>query len=238
MAPLFSFNILTYSVNPYIAYLNQNFTLSPSPGFSASSYSISGVLPAGVSFSTATGALTGPATALTPATTLTVTANLIAGGTSVCTVAMEVTNIPVEAVAANQASATDLVNNKLIGMQNFLADAEQMINNNNQLGIFWLTLNLPDYVDHRWVYFYFSKLNYVVQNLNPTQNDFEFISYFGQPTAIPEPGSCPYGNYYNDLTQPITFVRSKPLRRVKISWSPFQGWYCFPFDPFFGDYPF
>lgn len=236
--PLFPFDILSYRVNPLFVQPGQTFQLLPNPGFSASSYSLSGTLPAGITFSTVTGGFSGPATAVTAATTLTVTGNLIAGGTSVCTVVIEVTDIPVEAVVANQASATDLVNNKLIGAQNFLASAEQMINNNNQLGIFWLTLDIPYYVEFRWIYCYFNKLNYSVQNLNPENDQFSFISYFGQPTAVPEAGSSPYGNFYSDLTQPITFVKSRPPRRVKISWSPFVGWSSLPWPipPFYGPY--
>lgn len=232
------FSILTYRVNPLVVQPEQNFQLLPTPGFSAASYSISGDLPAGITFDTTTGGFSGPATAVTPATTLMVTANLIPSGTSVCTVIIEVTDIPVEAVVANQASATGLTDNRLIGIQNFLASSEQMINNNNQLGIFWVTLDLPYYVDFKWVYFYFTKLNYTVQNLNPESNQFAFISYFGQPTNVPEVGSSPYGDFYSDLTQPITFVRSKPVRRVKLAWSPFWGWSSLPWPvpPFYGPY--
>lgn len=226
--PLQPFSILTYSTNPAFYQIGQIVNLQPSPGFSASSYSLSGTLPLGLNFFSQTGYITGSPTTLTAATTLVVTATLANSSTSQCTLIIEITDQPVPAIEANTASATGLVDNRLIASQNFLASAEQIINNNNQLGIFWATLDLPNYVDFRWVYSYLTPLNYVVQNLNPTQENFSFVSYFGQPTSVPENGSCPYGNYYSDLTQPITFVRSMPPRRVKISWSPFTGWSTIP----------
>ena len=241
--PLLPFSILTYRVNPYIAYLNQNFTLLPSPGFSAASYSVSGSLPTGVSFSTVTGGFTGPATAITPATTLTVTANLIAGGTSVCTVAMEVVETPAQAVASNQASATSLTNNILLQEQNLLACAEQMINNNNNLGRFSVVLDLQDLISFRWVYFYFTRLNYTVVNLNPSQDDYAYTGFFGNfPQSFP--GEGPYGPWFDnwpDFTQPFpATVISHAPRRVCISWSQYINGYCsFPYTPWPGyGYPF
>lgn len=243
MAPLFAFNILTYRVNPLFVQPGQTFTLLPSPGFSAASYSISGTLPAGISFNTLTGAFSGPAISVTPATTLLVTANLIAGGTSECSVVIEVTDIPVQAVVANQGSSTSLTNNILLQEQNFLACAEQMINNNNKLGIYWAYFDLQDYVSFRWVYFYFTKLNYVVVNQSPSQNDYAYTGYFGNfPQSFPGPLDGPFGPWFDswpDVTQPYSFVQSHPVRRVKISWSPFVGYCGFPYTPWPGyGYPF
>lgn len=243
MAPLFPFDILTYRVNPLFVQPGQTFTLLPSPGFSAASYSLSGSLPAGISFNTVTGGFTGPATAVTEARTLEVTATFADSSTSACTVVIEITDIPVPAVEANQASATDLVHNKLIAEQNFLACAEQMINQANQLGIFSATFELSNYVSFRWVYFYFTKLNYVVQNLNPCQDDYSFYSFFGALPSFPGPCEGPFGPWFDnwpDFTQPFpATVISHPPRKVRISWSPYTGYSPFPYTPWPGyGYPF
>jgi hypothetical protein len=230
MPPLFSFNILSYRVNPFFTNPGVSFQLLPVPGFSGTSYSITGTLPAGVTFSTVSGVFTGPATSLTPATTLVVTGNLAGGGSSQCTVIMEITDIPVPAIEANIASAIGLVDSKLIAMQNFIASAESMINNNNLLGRYSATLILPDYVNFKWVYFYFTKLNYTVENLNPSNSDDQFNSFFGGLPSFPGFFDEEWGGpNYNDFTQFPATVRSNPPRRARIAWSPFTGYRTFPY---------
>ena len=237
------FSILTYSFNPVFLQPNQTLNLKPSPGFSAVSYSLSGVLPAGLSFSDSTGYFSGTATTLTPATTLTVTATLANSTTTSCEVIISVVDIPVPAAQANMNSASARTNCVLIAEQNFLADAEQIINNNAMLGITSAHFELGPYVSYRWIYFYFSRLNYTVQNLTPGNNDdLGFLSYFGGLPSFPSLWDAPFGPWfdaYPDFSQFPAAVRSHPIRKVRISWSQLSGYCQFPYTPFPGSgYPF
>lgn len=238
--PILPFSILTYSFNPIFLQPGQTINLPPSPGFSAASYSLSGVLPDGLSFNSTTGYITGTATTLTPATTLTVTATFVNSTTSTCEVIISVVDIPVPAVEANTFSANSRTSNILLQEQNFLACAEQMVNNNGTLGLTHAVFDLPNYVSFKWVYFYFSRLNYTVQNLNPSQNDYSFTGFFGN---FPGPIDGPFGPWfdaYPDFTQPFpATVVSHATRRVRISWSQYTGYCAFPYTPWPGyGYPF
>ncbi len=239
--PLFSFNLLSYPNNPSFWQIGQQVKIQPAPGFSAVSYALTGPsLPLGISFNTETGVFSGSPTALTPATILSVTATLANSQTSTCQVTISVVDIPVPAVEANQNSATGLNNLKLIAEQNWIASVSAMVENANTLGQFWITAELPQYVSFNFCYFYLTRLNFVVQNLSPSQNDGEFASMFGQFSSFP--GSLgdewfgPWGPNYNDFTQPYALVRSRPVRKVRISWTPWRGW--LPFEPWYGNYPF
>jgi hypothetical protein len=194
-----------------------------------------------LSFSTETGYFTGTVTTLTPATTLQVTANLIAGGTSTCNVIISVVDIPVPALQANTNAAIARTDSVLLAEQNFLLDAQQIINNNSQLGLTSAHFDLGPYLSFRWVYFYFTRLNYTVENLTPSNEDFGFYSFFGGLPSFPGPWEGPYGPWfdgypYPDFTQPFpATVRSHPPRKVRISWSPYiNGQLCtFPYIPFY-----
>ena len=228
---------MTYSFNPVFLQPGQTINLPPSPGFSAVSYSLSGVLPAGISFNTTTGYFTGTATTLTPATTLTVTATLANSTTTSCNVIISVVDTPVPAVQANNSSANYRTSNILLQEQNFLACAEQMINNNGMLGRMSCTFDLQDLISFRWVYFYFTRLNYTVENLTPNNDDFAFVSYFGQLPSFPGPAEGPFGPWfdgypYPDFGQyfPATVI-SHPVRKVRISWSQYTGYCSFPYAP-------
>jgi Putative Ig domain len=241
--PILPFSILTYSFNPVFLQPGQTINLPPSPGFSAVSYSLSGVLPAGISFNTTTGYFTGTATTLTPATTLTVTATQANSSTSTCALIISVVDIPVPAVQANMNSATARTDNVLLQEQNFLQCAEQMINNNGVLGRDSATFELQNLVSFRWVYFYFSRLGFTVQNLTATNDDLGFVSYFGALPSWPGPAEGPFGPWfdgypYSDFTQYPIGVKSHPIRRVRISWSQYTNYWSFPYTPFLGGYPF
>lgn len=203
------------------------------PGFSAASYSISAPLPAGLSFSTSTGMITGSATTLTPTTTYVITANLVTGGTSTCNFIITVTNEPPTALASNTASAVAKTNFKLLEQQNWLASVEQIISNNSTLGIYWAFADLTSAISFNWAYTYLTSLSYSVQNLSPSQNDFQFVSAFGQFPSFTGNEAGFYDNY-NDFTQPFPLVTSKPPRRIRISWTPFNNGYPVfpPFTPF------
>jgi hypothetical protein len=237
MAPIFPFSILTYSFNPIFLQPGQIINVGPSPGFSAQSYSISGTLPAGLSFSESTGRITGTATTLTPAVTLQVTATLVNSTTSTCNVIISVVDTPVPAVQANTNSAIARTNNVLLAEQNFLNCAEQMINNNGALGRFSCTFDLQELVSFRWVYFYFSRLNYTVENLTPNNDDLGFQSYFGALPSWPGPWEGPYGPWFDGYPYPDfgqnfpATVASHPVRKVRISWSQWTGYCQFPYAP-------
>lgn len=227
--PLQPFSIISYGYqNPLWIQPGQSINVTVVPGFSASSYSLSGVLPTGLSFSNETGTFSGTATTLTPSTTLVVTANLIGGGTSTCNFVITVTNEPPQALAANTASAVGLTDSRLIAQQNFISSAEQVINNNNQLGVYTATLILGEYISYKWIYNYLTSLNYSVVNLTPSQDDYEFTSFFGQPTSFPSPADDIYNQNFIDFTQPVNLVVAKPVRRIGISWSPFVSYQYLP----------
>jgi hypothetical protein len=243
--PILPFSILTYSFNPIFLQPGQTINLPPSPGFSAASYSISGILPAGLSFSESTGYFTGTATTLTPATTLVVTATLANSTTTSCNVIISVVDTPVPAVQANTNSAIARTNTVLIAEQNFLASAEAMINNQGALGSFSVALDLQDLVSFRWVYFYFTRLNYTVVNLTPSNEDANFYGFFGGLPSFPGPAEGPFGPWfdgypYTDFTQPFpATIISHPVRKVRISWSQYTGYCSFPYTPWPGyGYPF
>jgi hypothetical protein len=119
-----------------------------------------------------------------------------------------------------------------------LASAEQIINNNNQLGIYSATLILRDYISFQWAYSYLTSLNYNVVNLAPSQDDYEFISFFGQPTSFPSPASNIYNQNFEDFVQPTNLAPSRPVRKIGISWTPFTGYQTIPWPlpPFYGPY--
>lgn len=223
------FSIITYRFNPAFFQIGQTVNLLPSPGFSAVSYALSGTLPAGISFNTSTGAFTGTPTTLTAASTLVVTATLADSTITSCNVIITITDVPVTAVVANNDSAASLTNLKLLAEQRFLSDVEVMINNQNALGNFFAYFELPQYVSFNFAYFYLTKLNFIVQNLSPSQNNFEFVSEFGQFPSFPGEVTPGFENY-NDFTQPHPLVISKPVRRIRVSWTPYAGY--IPFPPF------
>lgn len=241
--PILPFSILTYSFNPIFLQPGQTINLPPTPGFSAVSYALTGTLPAGLSFSTLTGYFTGTATTLTPVTTLQVTATLANSTTTSCNVIISVVDIPIPAIQANTNSAVARTNNVLLAEQNFLSSAEAMINNNGALGKLSATFELQDLISFRWVYFYFTRLNYTVQNLTPCNDDFAFVSFFGGLPSFPGPCEGPFSPWFDnfpDFTRPFpATVRSRPIRRVRISWSQYNGYCSFPYTPFTGSgYPF
>jgi hypothetical protein len=236
--PLQNFSILSYGYqNPLWCAPNVAISVNPVPGFSAVSYSLTGSLPAGLSFNTTTGNISGTPTAVTPTATLVITATLANSSTSSVTMPITVSNEPPQAIVANTASALGLVDSKLVAQTNWLASAEQTINNNNAIGKYTASLILTDYISFMWVYNYMTSLNYSVTNLTPAQDDYQFISYFGQPQAFS--GSLsPFNQNFEDFTQPTNLVRSRPVRKVLISWSPFMGWSSLPWTipPFYGPY--
>lgn len=229
-----TFSILRYQNNPAFFQINQALTISPVPGFSASSYSLSGpALPSGISFSTTTGVFSGTPTALMAAMTYTVTATLVSLPETSCEVVISIVDIPQTANLVNEASATGLTNLKLIAEQNFLASAEQMINQANQLGQFWINVYLDQYISFLWVYNYFTALNFTVVDLNPSNQSGQFASFFGEFPAFPGP-NINNSFFPTNFTQPYPLVISKPVRKAKIIWTPFQGYLPFPFNPYPG----
>ena len=228
------FSVISYgSSNPLWVQPNMPVNVGPVPGFSAASYSISASLPTGLSFNTTTGVVSGTPTTLTPATTYVITANLIAGGTTTCNFVVTVTNEPPPALTSNTNSAVKVIDNKLLAQQNWLASVEQMVGNNSQLGIYWANINLTNWISFYWCYNYLTSLNYTVVNLTPSQNDYEFVSYFGQPTAFPGLGGYPYGyDDYSDFGQPYPAVISRPQRKIRISWSVNSCGAYPPFPPY------
>jgi hypothetical protein len=235
--PLLPFSILTYPANPNFSQIGQTIVISPSPGFSAVSYAItSGAssLPPGFIFNTTTGVFTGTPTALTtvPAV-LEVTATFVDSTTSVCQVTLNVIDFPPSATASNRASATGLNDNKQLAETRFLESAEMIVNNSNLLGLFHAYLELPDYVTFRFAWFYFSRLNYTVVDLNPSNNNAEFSSFFGEYPSFPGLVTPGFENY-NDFTQYPASVKSRPARRIRLSWSQFSGYPCsFPWLPYY-----
>lgn len=223
------FSILSYGYqNPLWCAPNVAVNVSPVPGFSAVSYSLTGSLPAGLNFNTSTGTISGTPTTITATTTLIIVATLANSTTSSVNLPITVTDEPPQAIAANTASTIGLVDSKLIAQSNFLASAEQIINNNNKIGIYNATLILGDYISYAWAYNYLTSLNYSVVNLAPSQNDYEFTSFFGQPTSFPSPASNIFNTNFEDFTQPVPLVRSRPVRKIGISWTPFVGWSSIP----------
>jgi len=235
--PLQPFSILSYGFqNPLWCQPNVAVNVSPVPGFSALSYAItSGSLPAGLSFNTTSGTIYGTPTTLTPTTTLVITATLANSSTTSVNLPITVTDEPPQALAANSASATGLTDSKLIAQTNFISSAEAIVNNNNQLGLYYATLILGDYISYKWAYTYLTSLNYSVVNLAPSQNDYLFTSFFGQPTSFPSPASSIYNQNFQDFTQPTNLTPSRPVRKIGISWTPFTGYQTFPWPvpPFY-----
>jgi hypothetical protein len=191
-------------------------------------------LPPGFIFNTTTGVFTGTPTALTtvPAV-LEVTATFVDSTTSVCQVTLNVIDFPPSATASNRASATGLNDNKQLAETRFLESAEMIVNNSNLLGLFHAYLELPDYVTFRFAWFYFSRLNYTVVDLNPSNNNAEFSSFFGEYPSFPGLVTPGFENY-NDFTQYPASVKSRPARRIRLSWSQFSGYPCsFPWLPYY-----
>ena len=235
--PLLPFSIISYGTNnPLWVQPQQTVNIPPVPGFSAQSYSISGSLPVGLSFNTSTGVISGTPTTLTPSATLVITATLAGGATTSCNFIVTVTDEPPEAIVANSASAVGLTDSKLIAQQNFISSTEAIINNNNQLGKYTATVELSNYISMIWAYNYLTSLNYSVVNLSPSQNDFEFASQFGQFPSFPGPWNSLYAGQSEDFTQPVPLVRSKPPRKLLLSWTPFVGYQSLPWPvpPFYG----
>ena len=227
------FSILSYyGSNPSFWQIGQNLLVSPTPGFSAASYSLGGTLPAGITFNTTTGVFSGIPTNLTPATTLTVTATLANSTTTVCTVIMSIVDIPETARLVNQASATShtALTNRFESL--FLTSAEQLINNANSMGKFSVVMELRDYVSFNFVYNYFTNLNFTVVNLYPSNNYQEFSVYYGG-YGESFPNACfPSTNFpgcFDDFTQPYPVVAARLPRRVRITWTPYAGYQPFPY---------
>lgn len=233
------FSILSYGYqNPLWCAPNVAVNVSPVPGFSAVSYALTGSLPTGLSFSTSTGTISGIPTTVTPTTTLTITATLTDSSTSSVTMPITVSSEPPQAIVANTASAVGLVNSKLIAQTNFLSSTELVINNNNSIGLYSASLILGPYITYQWAYAYLTSLNYSVVNLAQNQNDYEFTSFFGQPTGFPSPASNIYNQNFEDFVQPTNLAPSRPVRKIGIAWRPFTGYQTLPWQvpPFYGPY--
>lgn len=223
------FNILSYSPNPAFYQIGQAVTISPLPGFSGASFTLSGTLPLGLAFNTTTGVISGTPTTLTEATTLTITGTNVNSSTSTVTVIISVIDIPAPALEANQASATSLTSLRQTAEQNFITSVEQIINNNNSLGKFTAYFDIPQYVSFKFIMNYFNNLNYIVRNLYPSNNTFQFVSEFaGFPDAPPVFLNNGFETF-DDFAQPFPLVRPTIQQRVQISWTPFPGYFRFPY---------
>ncbi len=100
----------SYSQNPAIYTAGSTIT-NNSPVLtsgSATSYSISSPVPAGLNFSTVTGIISGTPSALSPTTTYTVTANLTGGGTATVSVSIQVIAATSALIYSNSSPAYQL----------------------------------------------------------------------------------------------------------------------------------
>lgn len=224
--PIAPFSIISYQSNPAFFQIGQQVQLTPSPGFSANSYAISGTLPLGLSFSTSTGYITGTPTTLTPASTLMVTATLANATTTSCYVIVTITDIPATAPIANQNSAADLVNLRLLAEQNFITAANAMILNNNQLGIFEAFFDIPLYASPKTLYNYFTNLGYTFWPVNHESNPYAVYYPTGDFYDIYYPYTSGYP-YYTGLGPAYPFIPQN-LPRVRISWQATQA-RCYPY---------
>jgi hypothetical protein len=133
--------------------------------------------------------------------------------------------VPETANLVNQVSATNLTDLRLTAEQRFIDDAAYMIGEAQQLGHFSVCLNVPCHVNIKNMYYYFSKLGYVLWPVYQLVNPYHYVtSLSGDFSGYPE-SFWPYvGPEYISYPQGITpyfpvqeISPSQP--RVRLSWS-------------------
>jgi len=234
-SPLSSTQILAFYPNPIFGRPGVPLTIKVSPIFGGNSFTVTaGALPSGLTLNPTTGEISGTVTSVTPNTLVTIQGTN-GTGTWPCVLSITITDVPDSASTANQNSATGLTSLVQRAEMNFLSASEYLINQANAQGRFNIYMTLPEYVSFNFVYAYFSKLNFIVKDLSPSQNSFGFQSEFAGYPDFPSP--YPYNldaNYpgcsnFSDFTQFPAMVRPKIARRVLISFAPYSGYYSFPY---------
>jgi len=217
----YPFPTLTYTPNPSFFQMGQATVISPVPGTGGSNFAIaSGSLPAGLTLNPTTGVISGTPTAL-------VVSNVVISDTLpdttvlTCSLIITITDIPTVAPVSNTTSATDLVALMNFYEKNFVAATTQMIANNQQLGMYWVDVDLPLRANPKTMRAYFEALGYQFYAVNwrDYQTNYDYFwgtgdffnrGYYGQGWGLLNPG---YGR--NKPGYPCAPV-NKP--RIRISW--------------------
>ena len=232
---IYPFTVLTYSPASSFFQIGQSVSFGPNPQTTSNTYAItSGTLPAGLSLNPSTGMITGTPTTLTPTSTILITSTLPDTTTRQCSIEISIIDIPQIAPASNQASATDLTSLMHRAESKFISEVNQMILNNNQLGVFQVFAELPLYASVKTLMDYYQNLGYVFTFVNWRNiNSFAFAMPTGDfsPASSywPWTGYFPYNDFYFSPRSGYA-VEPENLPRVMISW--FATPVCPVFPPF------
>lgn len=207
----FPFSTLTYSLNPVFFFLDQQVTLLTSPGTSATNFIItSGSLPSGLSISNVSGTISGVTASLTTVPSIIVISATASDSTTItCQLTINVIDQPLPATQENTATATSLNNIRQLADQAFLSAANQMITNNQALGKFSVTLDLPPHASYSALTQYLQSLGYQTTPLNPSSLPWNTNVGFFNPAEF---------NFFPDFTPPFPLNRPNLPIRVIVSW--------------------
>jgi hypothetical protein len=209
------FDAVFYIPNPSVFQVGQTVSILPGPGSQGVNYAItSGTLPAGLSLNATTGAITGTPTMLYPSATTVITCTNQDSTVFSVSVNITITNIPVLALASNQASSMDLVAFQAYRENLFMIETNNMILNQNQLGRYELVVNLPWEVSFNNMQTYYNSLGYTF-----------FPVYFHQ--NVSGVFGLSFGAYASPVGYPLIgtnagYPEIAPAnRQVRISWSSY-----------------
>jgi len=193
--PIYPFSVLRYSSNPSIWQPGQTVTITPFPGTSGTPYAVTGgTLPSGLVLDPTTGVISGTAGGVIPPTSVVIGVTQTDSSVHYCTVIIAIEDIPIVAPLANQASATGLTDLQAIAAKNFIDGANQIISNNNELGLFQAWFDVLPHLPIASLGNYFTSLGFTFSITQKSYNGYP-VSY--EPFTLPGFGAF-YGGYpYN-----------------------------------------
>ena len=224
---IYPFTVVKYYNNPSIWQPNQQVTTQPVPGTSAVSYSITtGTLPLGLSINATTGVISGSVAVDTPQTTVVVGGLQADASTHYCTVIITIESIPVTAPAANQASATGLTDLQATAAQNFINAVNQLVSNNNQLGMFYAWFDVLPHLPIMSLRAYLTSLGYTFTVRAGNGSEY--------PNSLESFNITPFGSFYPvlDYSPPFgTPQNFPPPPRILITWRSTPVYPQYPYYP-------
>ena len=234
---IYPFSSLKYNQNPSFWQPGQTVTITPFPGTSGISFAItSGTLPSGLSINSTTGVISGTAGSVIPPTSVIVGATQTDASIQYCTVIIAIEDIPALAPTANQASATGLTDLQAVAAQNFIAAANQIISNNNELGLFQAWFDVLPHLPIASLQAYFQSLGYTFWI---TQN-----SYNGYPVSTDPYSAAVWSNFYGGYPYSLLNYNTPeaywygapqnfpPAPRILITWKSTPVYPQWPYFPF------
>lgn len=236
-APIYPFTTLRYSLNPSIWQPGQAVTIKPTPDSPGISYAItSGSLPPGLTIDSLTGVISGTAGPVIPKTTVVVGATQSDSSVHYCTVILTIEDIPITAPLVNQASSTSLTNLQATAAQNFINNANQIISNNDQIGLFQAWFDMLPHLPVASLRRYFESLGYTFWLTQGSYNGYSIsLEPFTLPGFGPFYGGYPFNliNYNTDYAfwygSPQNFG---PPPRILIKWNSTPVYPTWPYYPF------